>query len=75
MNGDDLKDVRVEDKAFYLFAEPCRFNTDGKNIELALLIHPFVVSGPGRSEGQSRFTASTGICRKSPGGLENGCSP
>ena len=45
------------------------------NIDLALPILPFVASESCRPEGQSRFTASTGICRKSPGGLENGCSP
>ena len=45
------------------------------NIDLALLIRPFVVGGSGRSAGQSKFNASTGICRKSPGGLKNGCSP
>ena len=45
------------------------------NIDLALLIRPFVVGGSGRSAGQSKFTTSTGICRKSPGGLKNGCSP
>ena len=34
------------------------------NIDLDLLIRPFVVGGSGRSAGQSKFTTSTGICRK-----------
>ena len=45
------------------------------HIDLALPIHPLVLDGPGRSKGQSRLIASTRIRRKSPGGLENGCSP
>ena len=45
------------------------------NIDLALPIHRVVVGGSCKPEGQSRFTASTGICRKPPGGLENSCSP
>ena len=61
MNGVDLKDVRVEDRAFYLLAEPCRFNTDGKNIELALRIHLSVESECVRPAAVARVNLVHGI--------------
>jgi hypothetical protein len=53
------QELRAE--RLYLFAEPSRFNTDGKNIELALLIHLPVVSGCVRPAGEERVNNVHGI--------------
>ena len=55
------KTKELEAERLYLFAEHSRFNTDGKNIELALLIRLPVVSGRVRPAGVARVNRVHGI--------------